>query len=338
MKIDIIVLGAGGYTGRELLRLLERHENFNPVHITSDQYAGKELARVFPKFGTSKLVFKSHKEALPKGLPVFLAAPNEVSLEKVPELRAQGHQLVDLSGAFRLRNKQKWEEVYGMEHRAFDFIRENIVYGLPELFRERIRKAKAVANPGCYPVSAIFPLVVLGELRKDLLSINIQSCSGLSGAGARVEGGGFPFARVYENFRAYKVLRHQHEPEIEEYAGNGLEGGLPCPLTFTPHLLPLHRGILSTIVLHWKGEAPKGLKDIFRNIAKKETFFRFYEEIEEVELSKVQETNYLDLGLRSRGSITVLNTSIDNLVKGAAGQAIQNMNLMLGLLEDKGLL
>ena len=338
MSIDLIILGAGGYTGREIIKLLQKHQDFNPVHITSEQYAGKELSAVFPELGSSKLAFKKHTEPLPNGLPVFLASPNEVSLERVPELVSRGQPFVDLSGAFRLHDKQKWEQAYGIKHSAFALMESSIVYGLPELFREKIKKAKAIANPGCYPVSAILPLVTLGELRKELLSINIHACSGVSGAGGRVEGGGFAFTRVYENFRAYKILKHQHEPEIEEYAGSGLSSGLPCPLTFTPHLLPVYRGILSTIVLHWKGEAPKNLPDIFRDFAQKEKFFRFYEEAEQVELSKVQETNYIDLGLRSRGSITVMTSALDNLVKGAAGQAIQNMNLMLELPESRGLL
>ena len=338
MSIDLVVLGAGGYTGQELIRLLHKHPALNPVHITSEQYAGKELSAVFPKLGPSKLTFKKHTEALPKALPVFLAAPNEISLKRVPELIERDHPLVDLSGAFRLHDQQKWEEAYGMEHSAFELVESTMVYGLPELFRDKIKKAKALANPGCYPVSAILPLAALGELRKELLSISIQACSGISGAGGRVEGGGFSFAHVYENFRAYKILKHQHEPEIEEYASSGLGTPLSCPLTFTPHLLPVYRGILSTIVLHWKGKAPSSLADIFRTLAQKETFFRFYEEPEEVELSKVQATNYLDLGLSSRNSITVINSALDNLVKGAAGQAIQNMNLMLGLEESAGLL
>ena len=339
MSIDLVILGAGGYTGQEILRLLQRHPDFNPVHITSEQYAGKELGAVFPKLAKNKLVFKKHSETLPRELPVFLATPNEISLERVPELVGRSQALVDLSGAFRLHDKQKWEQAYGMKHSSFALVKDAMVYGLPELFRDKIKDANAIANPGCYPVAAILSIAALGELREELLSINIQACSGVSGAGGRVEGdGGFSFTQVYENFRAYKILKHQHEPEIEEYAGSGMGSALPCPLTFTPHLLPVYRGILSTIVLHWKDKAPQNLSDIFRKMAQKETFFRFYEEPEEVELSKVQETNYIDLGLRSRGSITVITSALDNLVKGAAGQAIQNMNLMLDLPEDRGLL
>lgn len=339
MSIDLIILGAGGYTGRELIRLLQKHPDFNPVHITSEKYAGKKLGAVFPELGNGELSFKRHGEALPSGLPVFLATPDEISLERVPELLDRGQSFVDLSGAFRLHDQEKWEEAYARKHSAFELTgKDNIVYALPELFRDKIKNAKALANPGCYPTSAILPLASLGELRKELLSISIHACSGISGAGGRVEGDGFAFTRVYENFRAYKILKHQHEAEIEEYACLGLEPAAHCPLSFTPHLLPVFRGILSTIVLHWKGEAPKNLANIFRDLAQRESFFRFYEEAEEVELSKVQKTNYLDLGLRSRASITVMMSALDNLVKGAAGQAIQNMNLMLELPESRGLL
>ena len=172
--------------------------------------------------------------------------------------------------------------------------------------------------------------------------MSILSCSGVSGAGGRVEDGGFAFGHIHENFRAYKVLKHQHEPEIQEYAFHDIEAtkGQNCPLTFTPHLLPIYRGILSTIVLHWKSPAPSEdeCKSLFHGIAQKEAFFRFYENPEDVQIASVQHSNYLDLGLRSRDRVTIMITAIDNLVKGAAGQAIQNMNLLLQLPESEGLL
>ncbi len=338
---DVAILGAGGYTGKELLCLLKRHPYLQATHITSDRHAGRNLGVIFPDLGESKLVFKKHNEPLPKNIPVFLATPNDISLKKVPYLINEGHRLVDLSGAFRLHDKEIWEQVYGLEHTAFEQMKD-ICYGLPELFREKISKAKAIANPGCYPTSVIFPLIALGILRKRLVSIAIQSCSGVSGAGGRVEGGGFPFAQVYENFRAYKILSHQHEAEMQEYAMHGLQLDKEevCPLTFTPHLLPIHRGILSTIVLHWDNPAPEKdeLKSLLSKLANNESFLRFYANPEDVQLTNVQYTNYLDIGIRSRDRVTIIVSAIDNLIKGAAGQAIQNMNLLLQLPETAGLL
>ncbi len=182
----------------------------------------------------------------------------------------------------------------------------------------------------------------MGDDLQRLRSEVIDAKTGVSGAGGRTEDGGFLFHKVYENFRAYKILSHQHQPEIEEYAAAGLPGSekhtARVPVVFTPHLLPLYRGILSTIVLIWDGPAPADLADRFRERCAAEPFLRFCETPEAVELSRVQNTNYVDLGLRSDGATTVIVSAIDILVKGAAGQAIQNLNLMLGLPETAGLL
>ena len=156
-KQEVSILGAGGYTGKELLRLLKRHCHLQVVHITSARYAGQDLSAVFPELGISGLVFKGHDEALPERSSVFLAVPDKTSLEKVPELIKQGHKVVDLSGAFRLHDKETWQKSYNMQHTAFEQMK-SISYGLPELFRDEISSSQAVANPGCYPTSVIFPL------------------------------------------------------------------------------------------------------------------------------------------------------------------------------------
>ncbi len=339
--IDVAILGAGGLTGRELLRLLQRHPYLRPVHITSDRYVGFPLEKVFPNLRGRDLLFQSNSAKTPRGLPVFLGTPNDVSLQKVPELFSDGNILVDLSGTFRLHNKKIWESVYNMEHVAFEYV-EKFVYGLSEFLRKNIQKARAVSNPGCYASSAILPLLpILSSkeiVEEQILSIDVQSCSGVSGAGARVEGQVFSFSHVHENFRPYKILKHQHEPEIKEYASQCLNQDILFPLTFTPHLLPIECGILTTIVIHWKSEAPNHLEQALREFSEKEHFIRFYENPEDVELRKVQNTNYLDLAIRSRGEISVLVAALDNLIKGASGQAIQNMNLMLGIPEETGLL
>ncbi len=335
---DIAIIGAGGFSGRELLNLLRDHPACRPVHITSNLYAGTHIAEVFPDLdGVYDVTFSRHDDPLPPGCTVFLAVPNDTALETVPKLLDAGHRVIDLSGAFRLHDRTIWEKYYKLEHTAFHLM-EEAVFGMPELFREQISGARLIANPGCYSTAAILPLYLLGEARTQLRSVIIDAKSGVSGAGGRSEDGGFVFHKVHENFRAYKILGHQHQPEIEEYAATHWDGRSTLPVVFTPHLLPLYRGILATIVLVWEDSAPADLEDRIRGACEQEPFLRFRNTPEEIELSRVQHTNYLDVALRSDGNTTVMLTALDNLVKGAAGQAVQNLNLMLGQPETAGLL
>ena len=334
-KQDVAVLGAGGFTGRELLSILAQHPRLRPALVTSNQHAGRSVAEVFPELeGRLHATFQTHDESIPGRLPVFLAVPNETALARVPRLFADGHPVVDLSGAFRLHDQQAFERTYGLTHSAFDLMPE-VVYGMPELFRERISGARLVANPGCFPTGAVIPLHLLGEHRDQLLDIVIDAKSGVSGAGGRTEDAGFSYNSVTENFRAYKILRHQHEPEIQEYGAH--PGAFSFRLAFTPHLLPVYRGILSTIVLRWRNGAPHGLGELMERRCRAEPFVRFLEQPEDVELRRVVGTNFVDVALRSEGDRTIIVSAIDNLVKGAAGQAVQNLNLMLGFEETAGL-
>ncbi len=336
-SIDVAIIGAAGLTGRELLLWLGRHPRVRAVHITSDQHAGRPLREVIPQLDglpSADLVFKQHAEPLPPVQVVFLAVPNENALELVPRLVDAGNKVIDLSGSFRLSDPEVFRKYYGLEHTARHLL-ERRVFGLPELFRADIRKATLVANPGCYPTGAIVPLFLAGDLRREIDFVSIDAKSGVSGAGGRVEGGGFAFTGVNENFRAYKIQKHQHQPEIEEFAFAG--AGQRPDLVFTPHLLPIYRGILTTITIHWKQAAPADLTDRYRAACAAEPFLRFAREPEDVDLARVQYTNFIDMGLRSVGRTTVLVSALDNLLKGAAGQAIQNMNLMLGLPETAGL-
>ncbi len=291
---------------------------------------------MFPALqGKLDLTFQRHDSELPAEIPVFLAVPNETSLQLVPDLLMKKHRVVDLSGAYRLHSRHEFEKYYKLIHTSFDLMKES-VYGMPEIFRDRIKQASLVANPGCYPTGSILPIFFLGQLRKDIAHIVIDAKSGVSGAGGRTEDAGFSYNSVYENFRAYKVLSHQHQPEIQEYSFSG-ENSFSQTILFTPHLLPLFRGILSTITILWKKKAPDNLSEILRQTAAKEPFVRFLDSPEEVQLARVQKTNFLDMGCRSVDSATVIVSAIDNLIKGAAGQAVQNMNLMLGLTETDGL-
>ncbi|MDH5655974.1 MAG: N-acetyl-gamma-glutamyl-phosphate reductase, partial [Spirochaetia bacterium] len=247
-----------------------------------------------------------------------------------------GHKIVDLSGAYRLHNQEIFEKHYGLKHTSFELMKE-AVFGMPEIFREQIKHASLIANPGCYPTAAILPLFLIKKWIGEAASITVNAGSGVSGAGGRTEDAGFSFNSVYENFRAYKILRHQHEPEIREYSLSESQKK-EIPLVFTPHLLPLFRGILSTTVIHWKEKTPDGLKEALKDASAKEAFIRTMDEPEEVQLLRVQKTNFADMGIRSTDKSTVIVSAIDNLQKGAAGQAVQNMNLICGINETEGLL
>lgn len=334
--MDVAILGGAGLTGHELLKILSHHPDLNASICTSDRYAGKPVAGVFPDLdGIYDLSFQSHEEALPPKIPVFLAVPNDTALAAVPELLKKGHPVVDLSGAFRIHNREVFESFYKLKHTAWESM-DQMVYGMPEIFRDRISQSSGVANPGCYATGAILPLFFLKEHRSSIEFAAIDGKSGVSGAGGRVEDAGFSYNSVYENFRAYKVLKHQHQPEISEYASSLIDGTVS--LVFTPHLLPVYRGILTTIVVYWKKDAPPDIVEILKENSSLEPFVRIYETPEEVELRKVQNTNFIDISARSEGRVSVIVSAIDNLQKGAAGQAIQNMNLMLGIPEQTGMI
>ncbi|HBS06944.1 MAG TPA: N-acetyl-gamma-glutamyl-phosphate reductase [Leptospiraceae bacterium] len=343
--IPVSIFGGAGLTGRELLTWLRHHPGVRPVFVTSDQHAGASVEQVFPEISEfPDLKFSRHSDPCPPDSVAFLATPNKTSMELVPELLKQNLKVIDLSGSFRIPEKQLFEKYYGMEHTAFS-VMNRAVYGMPELFREKIKTAQFVSNPGCYPTGSILPLLLLGNHRKEIRQVIIDAKSGVSGAGGRTEDSGFAFQNVYENFRAYKVLKHQHTPEIQIYSLEGMprfrgpeESGDGPYLVFTPHLLPIYRGILSSIVVEWKSGPPADLEKTLKNAASSEPFLRFLDSPEQVELRRVQHTNFVDFGIRTMGNVTIIVSAIDNLVKGAAGQAIQNMNLMCGLDETAGLL
>ncbi|WP_061248332.1 N-acetyl-gamma-glutamyl-phosphate reductase [Leptospira alstonii] len=335
---EISILGAGGLTGKELLSLLSRQKEHDVVHITSDKLAGKTMAEVFPEIPFPKnLTFCKHEDQVPKRSLVVLAVPNEVSIEAAPKFLDAGHKVIDLSGVYRLHNQEILEKYYKLKHTRFSYV-DKAVFGIPEIFRDKLKGADFVSNPGCFSTSVILPVFLLGELKKNLRPrIVADSKSGVSGAGGRTEDAGYSFTGVYENFRAYKILSHQHEPEIQEYIY--AQSGLPEPeVVFTPHLLPVFRGILSTIVLEFNSESSVDPISVLQNSSKDEPFIRILKTPEEVELRKIQHTNFLDIALRRRGNTLVIVAALDNLLKGAAGQALQNINLMTGVRETLGLL
>ncbi len=341
-KVPTGVFGASGYSGIEATRLLASHPQVSLALVTSDRWVGSTVAQ---RLGdTVALGYVSHEEGLKhaKGCAVvLLATPAEASLELAPKLLELGCAVIDLSGAFRLKDTALYPTFYQLTHPAPAMV-ASAVYGLPELFREQLtRKTRLVANPGCYPTAAalqLAPLLAAGVI--DPFGIVIDAASGTTGAGRKaVED--FSFGEVDEDFRAYRTLRHQHGPEIRQTLAT--RAGAPVTLTFTPHLLPVRRGILSTAYARLAlgktaADAREALAQAYRN----ERFVRVLGNPDEVNLKSVVGTNRCDVavavdesGLDPSRVVTV--AAIDNLVKGAAGQAVQNLNRLLGFEEHEGL-
>ena len=338
MRVGII--GVTGYTGNELLRLLFLHGGVKITYITSHSSAGEPLDRVHPHFrGITDLRCSSFSldEAVEKTDLVFSALPHGQSMDVVPQLYEAGLKVIDLSADFRLTEQSLYREWYGKEHQAPHMLGK-AVYGLPELYREEIKNSVLVANPGCYPTSVILglaPLAARKLLNPDTLVVD--SKSGTSGAG-KAPSQGLHFSECTENFRAYKVAGHQHAPEMEQELGRLF--GKEFNFTFVPHLVPMIRGILSTMYLKIKGDLPeKEIRDLFVEFYEGEKFVRLLPPSLLPETRNVYGSNYCDLALHRdrRTDRLVVLSALDNLVKGAAGQAIQNMNLMLGLPEEQGL-
>ncbi len=336
----IAVIGASGYTGVELLRLLSQHPKTELVCVTSRQYAGQSVSEVFPSLqGSLDLFFENIN---PAGLAdradlVFTAVPHQAAMGMIPGLLDAGCRVVDLSADFRLGDVSTYEAWY-QEHTAPELLSE-AVYGLPELFREQIPSARLIANPGCYPTSVALALAPLLENSLiDLSTIIVDSKSGTSGAGrsAKVD---TLYCEVNEGFKAYSLPRHRHTPEIEQTLGT--LAGTDVIISFTPHLLPVSRGILSTCYASLSSPLSlEELHDVYIESYASEAFVRVLPKGQLPNISQVSGSNYCDIGLAvdDRTGRVIALAAIDNLVKGAAGQAIQNMNLMLSLPENTGLM
>ncbi len=334
-KIGIV--GGTGYTGVELMRLLVLHPDVEVQMITSRGEAGTAVAEMFPNLrGHTDLVFtEPDVKQLAACDMVFFATPNGVAMQMVPELLEQGARVVDLAADFRLRDAVVWQEWYGKPHACPELL-EEAVYGLPELHRDKIRSARLVANPGCYPTAVqlgFFPL-----LRNQLVDTGrliADAKSGVSGAGRGAQVGTL-LCEASESFKAYGASGHRHLPEIRQ--GLGQVAGTEVGLTFVPHLVPMIRGIEATLYASLQGEFSE-LQAIYEKIYADEPFVDVLPAGSLPETRTVRGTNLCRLALHSQpGSDQVIVVSvIDNLVKGAAGQAVQNMNLMLGLEEQRGL-
>lgn len=338
--INVGIIGASGYTGAELARILCNHPEVQITAATSRQNAGRSLSEIFPSL-------RGKVDIICENLPVvelcekadffFTAVPHKTAMDLVPHLLAAGKKVVDLSADFRLRDVVVYEEWY-QAHSSSQLLGE-AVYGLPELYRNDIGGCRLVANPGCYPTSIILglaPLLKAGAI--EVQSIIADSKSGTSGAG-RVAQTGSLFCEVHDGFRPYKVGRaHRHTPEIEQELTALAEGEVR--ISFTPHLLPISRGILSTVYASLvPGFDREKIDTLYRNQYQQEPFVRLLEEDSFPATQYVRGSNYCDISYKIDPVTNriIVMSAIDNIVKGASGQAVQNMNLMLGLEETAGL-
>jgi len=337
-EFNVAILGASGYTGGELIRILVNHPNVKISYITAEKHAGKKISEVFPHL---KGIFDLKLEKLdPKKVPddidiVFAALPHGASAEVIHEIYKRKIKIIDLGADFRL-NERNYRQWYG-DHPCSDIL-EDAVYGISELNKEQIAESNLIANPGCYPTASILPLApLLKENIVDESSIIIDSKSGISGAG-RSPSLDLHFCEVSEGFKAYKVAEHRHSPEIEQHLSEYSKKDVN--IIFTPHLIPIDRGIFSTIYVktdkeYTTSELLQKLKDFYKN----SHFIRIYDEGQFPNISYIRGSNFCDIGVKSipEKKSAVIVSVIDNLVKGAAGQAVQNMNIMMDLPETTGL-
>jgi len=331
------IVGATGYTGQELLRLLIKHPQVSLQAITSRGEAGKPVASLFPNLrGHLELNFVVPEPALLKSCDVvFFATPNGTAMTMVPELLESGVKVVDLSADFRVKDAALWSKWYGMEHACPELLDE-AVYGLPELNREATRKARILANPGCYPTAVqlgFLPLVKNNLVDTDRL---IADCkSGVSGAGRKADIG-ILLCETSESMKAYSINGHRHLPEISQ--GLNSVSAKKVGLTFMPHLTPMIRGIQASLYATLINQNTD-LQSLFEDFYKDEPFVDVLEQGLSPDTRSVRGTNKLQLAVcRPQGGDTVVVLAAeDNLVKGAAGQAVQNMNIMFGLTEIMGL-
>ena len=329
----IAIVGASGYTGGELLRLLLNHPEVEVTDITSRQYDNVPVHKIHPHIRDSGLVFKDKKSEELDVDVVFTATPHGASMKIVPDLLKTGAKVIDLSGDYRFRDTAIYEKWYGMKHTS------NIkgVFGLPEIYRKEIKKADLVANPGCFPTGAIlssYPLV-----KENLVDrIVIDSKTGVSGAGVNPSATTH-YTNAADNVSPYKITTHRHMAEIQQE----LHGFEDVKVSFTPHLVPVIRGIETTShsFLNKENEeiTSEEIRKIYEKYYKDEIFVKIMDEGEIPQLSAVRGSNYAHIGgfeIDDTGRLVMIS-AIDNLVKGASGQAIHNMNILLKLAEDIGL-
>ncbi|WP_081405626.1 N-acetyl-gamma-glutamyl-phosphate reductase [Acinetobacter sp. 25977_8] len=341
--ISVGIVGGTGYTGVELLRILLRHPKAQVRVLTSRTEAGKPVADMFPNLrGHTDLQFSDlNIDALKECDVVFFATPHGVAMQHAKDLIEAGTKVIDLAADFRLQNLEQFEKWYGMEHACPDVLKDS-VYGLTELNREKIKQAQVIGNPGCYPTTVqlgLAPLLKSAQALIETKNIIIDAKSGVSGAGRKASLG-MIYSENADNFKAYGVAGHRHHPEIVEALENiAGEKDVFEGLLFVPHLVPMIRGMLSTIYvdLTEAGEQ-KDIQALYENFYANEKFVDVMPANSSPETRSVRGANELRIALyKPQPNKLIILAAQDNLVKGASGQAVQNMNLMFGFNEDEGL-
>lgn len=334
------IIGATGYAGGELVRLLEGHKDVEIVWYGSRSYIDQKYADVYRnlfKIVDAKCLDDNMSELADEADVIFTATPQGFCASVVTDEILEKTKIVDLSADFRIKDVKAYEKWYGIQHKSPQFIDE-AVYGLCEINREDVKNARLVANPGCYTTCSIltaYPLAKEGLIDMDTLIVDAKSGTSGAGRGAKVQN---LFCEVNENMKAYGVTTHRHTPEIEEQLGYA--AGKPVMINFTPHLVPMNRGILATEYASLTEDVTaEEVKKIYQKYYGEEYFIRLLEPGVCPETKWVEGSNYVDIGFQidARTKRIVMMGAIDNLVKGAAGQAVQNMNLMFGLPEQEGL-
>jgi N-acetyl-gamma-glutamyl-phosphate reductase len=336
--LKVSIIGATGYTGAELVKILLKHPEVEIEAITSQSFAGKKISEVYPLLSTDLVCQPLDVERIVSlSSFIFTALPHAASMEVVGKLYLRGKRIVDLSADFRLESPVIYEKWYGVAHKKKNLIKQ-AVYGLPELYREKIKGARLVANPGCYPTSVLLSLAPL--LRFDLIkkdSIIVDSKSGVTGAGRKLSLKTH-FPEVNENLSAYQVGCHRHIPEMEQELAKLAQKEVK--IIFVPHLVPLNRGILSTCYADLKDSAQlKDLVKTFEDFYREEPFVKILPQGYFPQIKDVVNSNRCQIGLmvnEKKRRVIVIST-IDNLGKGASSQAVQNMNIMCGFEETMGL-
>jgi N-acetyl-gamma-glutamyl-phosphate reductase len=335
MTVSIAILGSSGYAGGELIRLVDGHPDFEIEYLGAHSTAGETLASVHPHLaGVDRVLGSNDPGSVPDVDLAFLALPHGASSDPAMELLSRGIRVVDLGSDFRLDTPDRYRAAYGVEHPYPDEL-GRWAYGLPERHRSEISRADRVASPGCYPTSAVLPLApILSAGLVEPTGIIVDSMSGVSGAGRGVQAG-LQFGAVDESVKAYKVLEHRHQPEMERALD--LASDDPVQLIFTPHLVPMQRGILTTIYASTTGATCDDLVAVLESTYREEPFVSLVDESPETRWVTGSNRALISADLDERSGTAVLICAIDNLVKGASGQAVQAANLMLGLQEATGL-
>ena len=332
------IIGATGYAGVELVRLLSTHPEVILVALSSVSYEGKELSEIYPNLkGICDQVLKNDKEVIEKSDVIFASLPHGLSEEYAKLCDEKNKKFIDLGADFRLYQEEDYQEWYGLNYNEKQ-LHEKSIYALPELYRDEIVKHNIIGNPGCYPTSIALGLYPLLKYKLvDVTRIIIDSKSGVSGSGRKMTQNTH-YPDLNETFSAYKIAEHRHTPEIEQTLSDIAKE--KAYVTFVPHLLPINRGILSTIYLDLKKDVT--LEEIYQYYIKEyenEPFVRVRELGEVANIKNIRFSNFCDISLHfdKRTNRVIVVSTIDNMIKGAAGQAIQNMNLLFGLKETTGL-